>query len=159
MTSAPHGPSLAAPRFLAHPYRSATSMTRPTTITADYSLRPNSLAEALAMLIRARQLVIVWGPLGTARHPGDRRRPPPRGGGRLLLCRPWLRRALGHANVQSSEGLPRRRGRQAQHEQICRCGPPSPGHDVEPDPAGGASSSPSPSGSAATSSSPRSPRT
>ena len=39
-------------------------MTRSTTITADYSLRPSALADALARLVDARQPVIVWGPPG-----------------------------------------------------------------------------------------------
>ena len=43
-------------------------MTRSTTtITADYSLRPSALADALARLVEARQPVIVWGPPGCAK--------------------------------------------------------------------------------------------
>ena len=37
-------------------------MIRSTTITADYSLRPSALADALARLVEARQPVIVWAP-------------------------------------------------------------------------------------------------
>ena len=45
--SAPRGISPATPRFPADPSRrSATSMIRSTTITADYSLRPSALADA-----------------------------------------------------------------------------------------------------------------
>ena len=42
-------------------------MTHSTTITADYSLRPSELADALARLVEARQPVIVWGPPGCAK--------------------------------------------------------------------------------------------
>ena len=55
--------------------------------------------------------------------PGDRRRPPPGRGRRLLLPRAHLRRALRHADVPGPQGLPRRRARQARHEQIRRRGP------------------------------------
>ena len=42
-------------------------MIRSTTITADYSLPPSALADALATLVEARQPVIVWGPPGCAK--------------------------------------------------------------------------------------------
>ena len=42
-------------------------MTRPTPITADYTLRPSALADALAGLVEARQPVIVQGPPGCAK--------------------------------------------------------------------------------------------
>ena len=39
-------------------------MTDPDTISADYTLRPSELAEALSLLARSQQPVIVWGPPG-----------------------------------------------------------------------------------------------
>ena len=39
-------------------------MTDPDTISADYTLRPAELAEALSLLARSRQPVMVWGPPG-----------------------------------------------------------------------------------------------
>ena len=42
-------------------------MTDPDTISADYTLRPSELAETLALLVEARQPVIVWGPPGSAK--------------------------------------------------------------------------------------------
>ena len=77
--SAPRGISPAAPRFPADPSRkSATSMIRSTTITADYSLRPSALADTPATLVEARQPVIVWGPPGCAKSRLPSRSPRPR---------------------------------------------------------------------------------
>ena len=42
-------------------------MIRSPTITADYSLRPSALPDALATLVEARQPVIVWGSPGCAK--------------------------------------------------------------------------------------------
>ena len=42
-------------------------MTLPQTISADYTLRPNELAEVLALLVEARQPTMVWGPPGAAK--------------------------------------------------------------------------------------------
>ena len=42
-------------------------MTDPDTISADYTLRPSELAATLALLVEARQPVIVWGAPGTAK--------------------------------------------------------------------------------------------
>ena len=42
-------------------------MTQPTTISADYTLRPSELAATLALLVEARQPAIVWGPPGSAK--------------------------------------------------------------------------------------------
>ena len=42
-------------------------MTDPDTISADYTLRPSDLAATLALLVEARQPVIVWGPPGAAK--------------------------------------------------------------------------------------------
>ena len=43
-------------------------MTEPDTISADYSLRPSELASTLALLVEARQPVVVWGaPAGCAK--------------------------------------------------------------------------------------------
>ena len=42
-------------------------MTEPDTISADYSLRPSELASTLALLVEARQPVIVWGAPGCAK--------------------------------------------------------------------------------------------
>ena len=39
-------------------------MTDPDSISADYTLRPSELAEALSLLARSQQPVIVWGPPG-----------------------------------------------------------------------------------------------
>ncbi|MDE0408263.1 MAG: hypothetical protein OXN81_10420, partial [Alphaproteobacteria bacterium] len=39
-------------------------MTDPDTISADYTIRPAQLAEALSLLARSRQPVIVWSPPG-----------------------------------------------------------------------------------------------
>ena len=42
-------------------------MTEPDTISADYSLRPSELASTLALLVEARQPVVVWGGPGCAK--------------------------------------------------------------------------------------------
>ena len=42
-------------------------MTDPVTIAADYTLRPSELAATLALLVEARQPVVVWGPPGSAK--------------------------------------------------------------------------------------------
>ena len=42
-------------------------MTDPVTISADYTLRPSELAATLALLVEARQPVVVWGPPGSAK--------------------------------------------------------------------------------------------
>ena len=42
-------------------------MTQPSTISADYTLRPSELASVLALLVEARQPCIVWGPPGAAK--------------------------------------------------------------------------------------------
>ena len=42
-------------------------MTEPDTISADYSLRPGELASTLALLVEARQPVVVWGGPGCAK--------------------------------------------------------------------------------------------
>ena len=42
-------------------------MTEPDTISADYSLRPSELASTLALLVEARQPVVVWGAPGCAK--------------------------------------------------------------------------------------------
>ena len=42
-------------------------MTDPDTISADYSLRPSELASTLALLVEARQPVVVWGAPGCAK--------------------------------------------------------------------------------------------
>ena len=42
-------------------------MTQPVTIAADYTLRPSELASVLALLVKARQPTIVWGPPGAAK--------------------------------------------------------------------------------------------
>ena len=42
-------------------------MTLPEKISADYTLRPSELAEALATLVEARQPTMVWGPPGAAK--------------------------------------------------------------------------------------------
>ena len=42
-------------------------MTDPDTISADYSLRPSELASTLALLVEARQPVVVWGGPGCAK--------------------------------------------------------------------------------------------
>ena len=42
-------------------------MTDPDTISADYTLRPSELADALALLVEARQPAVVWGPPGSAK--------------------------------------------------------------------------------------------
>ena len=42
-------------------------MTDPDTISADYSLRPSELASTLALLVEARQPVVVWGASGCAK--------------------------------------------------------------------------------------------
>ena len=42
-------------------------MTHPDTISADYTLRPSELATTLALLVEARQPVVVWGPPGAAK--------------------------------------------------------------------------------------------
>ena len=42
-------------------------MTDPDTISADYTLRPSELAATLALLVEARQPVILWGPPGAAK--------------------------------------------------------------------------------------------
>ena len=41
------------------------------TISADYSLRPSELASTLALLVEARQPVVVWGAPGV-RQESDR---------------------------------------------------------------------------------------
>ena len=43
------------------------AMTEPDTISADYSLRPSELASTLALLVEARQPVVVWGAPGCAK--------------------------------------------------------------------------------------------
>ena len=43
------------------------AMTDPDTISADYSLRPSELASTLALLVEARQPVVVWGAPGCAK--------------------------------------------------------------------------------------------
>ena len=42
-------------------------MTIPEKISADYTLRPSELSEVLALLVEARQPVVVWGPPGAAK--------------------------------------------------------------------------------------------
>ena len=42
-------------------------MTVPEKISADYTLRPNDLAEVLALLVEDRQPAMVWGPAGAAK--------------------------------------------------------------------------------------------
>ena len=42
-------------------------MTLPDKISADYTLRPSELAEALALLVENRQPTMVWGPPGAAK--------------------------------------------------------------------------------------------
>ena len=42
-------------------------MTDPDTISADYTLRPSELAATLALLVEARQPVILWGAPGSAK--------------------------------------------------------------------------------------------
>ena len=42
-------------------------MTDPVTISAEYTLRPSELAATLALLVEARQPVVVWGPPGSAK--------------------------------------------------------------------------------------------
>ena len=42
-------------------------MTDPVTISADYTLRPSELAATLALLVEARQPVVVWGTPGSAK--------------------------------------------------------------------------------------------
>ena len=42
-------------------------MTLPDKISADYTLRPSELASVLALLVEARQPVVVWGPPGAAK--------------------------------------------------------------------------------------------
>ena len=42
-------------------------MTEPDTVSADYSLRPSELARTLALLVEARQPVVVWGAPGCAK--------------------------------------------------------------------------------------------
>ena len=42
-------------------------MTVPENISADYTLRPSELSEVLALLVEARQPVVVWGPPGAAK--------------------------------------------------------------------------------------------
>ena len=42
-------------------------MTDPDTISADYTLHPSELAETLALLVEARQLVVLWGAPGSAK--------------------------------------------------------------------------------------------
>ena len=42
-------------------------MTKPDTISADYTLRPSELAAPLALLVEARQPAMVWGPPGSAK--------------------------------------------------------------------------------------------
>ena len=55
-----------AARAASPPFRSMP-MTLPETISADYTLRPNELAEVLALLVEARQPTMVWGPPGAAK--------------------------------------------------------------------------------------------
>ena len=43
-------------------------MPLPEKISANYTLRPSELAEALALLVEARQPTIVWGPPGAAKR-------------------------------------------------------------------------------------------
>ena len=42
-------------------------MPNPDTISADYTLRPGELAEALSLLARSQQPVLVWGPPGSGK--------------------------------------------------------------------------------------------
>jgi len=42
-------------------------MTVPEKISADYTLRPSELSQVLALLVEARQPVLVWGPPGAAK--------------------------------------------------------------------------------------------
>ncbi len=42
-------------------------MTVPEKISADYTLRPSELSQVLALLVEARQPVVVWGPPGAAK--------------------------------------------------------------------------------------------
>ena len=42
-------------------------MTDPDTIAADYTLRPSELAATLALLVEARQPVVLWGAPGSAK--------------------------------------------------------------------------------------------
>ncbi len=42
-------------------------MTLPEKISADYTLRPSELSQVLALLVEARQPVVVWGPPGAAK--------------------------------------------------------------------------------------------
>ena len=42
-------------------------MTDPDPVSADYTLRPSELAATLALLVKARQPTLVWGPPGTAK--------------------------------------------------------------------------------------------
>ena len=42
-------------------------MTLPENISADYTLRPSELSQVLALLVEARQPVLVWGPPGAAK--------------------------------------------------------------------------------------------
>ena len=68
-------------------------MTLPQTISADYTLRPNELAEVLALLVEARQPTMVWGPPGAAksmiaRQVRRRRQPPVCRRPRALLLDP-----------------------------------------------------------------------
>ena len=60
-------------------------MTDPDTISADYTLRPSELAATLALLVEARQPVMVWGPLRRSAKSADR--PAGRRRRRPAVCR------------------------------------------------------------------------
>ena len=91
--------------------------------------RPYRLRRLLCLDREARRPV-------PARQAGDHRRRQARRRLDLLLHRPHLWRALGHADVQGAEGLPRRRRDQARHGEICRGRPPGPRADAGADAAG-----------------------
>ena len=95
-------PGLSRARSPVHSCRRALAMTH-STITADYSLRPSALADALARLVEARQPVIVWGPPGVREVP-DR----PTGRRGLAAHLPRRARAAARPGGPSGHSLARR---------------------------------------------------